>query len=341
MTGLLGALACVDTVGEGAPWGAGARVADSGGGETGLEIDVDRPWPRPCRLMWEARNNEDGPFDWDYYVYTATRDGWLRHEGSTRDYDNPDKVPKGRWVVIDRFGNPLNEVDEFTIPSFDADGRLWRKQAYTRWSAPWGRWVERYTYSDEEYTASGDILLTHKIKDTEGAFDYFERWDYDSWGRLLTYERGGLSADTEPARETYGYDDRGNMITKFKEEDPFGLNDKLWEWGYDDEDRRLWERYTTSAGSAWRYYDNEGFQTTEYHFVDMAVGSTTTTTYDENGNQLSYVWDNRSYLAELTAPGIDTIGEWTYDEHGNMTSELWYEGDGSFREGWSWGWDCH
>jgi YD repeat-containing protein len=68
---------------------------------------------------------------------------------------------------------------------------------------------------------------------------------------------------------------------------------------------------------------------------------TTTTTYDEDGNRLSYVWDNRSYLAELTAPGIDTIGEWTYDEHGNMTSELWYEGDGSFREGWSWGWECH
>jgi hypothetical protein len=150
---------------------------------------------------------------------------------------------------------------------------------------------------------------------------------------------GGLGARAE----SYQYDSRGNMVWLFKESTPDPANDQLWQWGYDDEDRRLWELYTTSAGSSWRWYDNDGLQTIEYDFVGMTTDlvGTTTTTYDEDGNRLSYVWDNRSYLAELTAPGIDTIGEWTYDEHGNMTSELWYEGDGSFREGWSWGWECH
>lgn len=339
MTGLLGALACVDTLGEGARWGAGARVADSGGGETGLEIDVDRPWPRPCRLMWEARNNADGPFDWDYYVYTATRDGWLRHEGSTRDFDNPDNVPKGRWVVIDRFGNPLNEFVENSIPSYDDEGRLSRIQHDS--SVASDRWVKTYYYSDEDYSYSGESLLTYMLWDTEGPWDYYGEWTYDRWGRLITYEHGGVTTDGDPPRETYGYDNRGNMIYKLKEENSSPFDDQLWQWGYDDEDRKQWELYTVREGSAFRWYENDGFQTTEYHFVDGEVGSTTTTTYDEDGNQLSYVWDNRSYLAELTAPGIDTIGEWTYDEHGNMTSELWYEGDGSFREGWSWGWECH
>jgi hypothetical protein len=222
VTGLLGALACVDTLGEGARWGAGARVADSGGGETGLEIDVDRPWPRPCRLMWEAtQQREDGPKEWDYYVYTATRDGWLRHQGYTRDFENPDKVPKGRWVVIDRFGNPLNEFDEFTIPSFDDEGRLWRRQHFSPASSSENRWVETFSYSDEVYSYSGDSPLTHKIKDTEGPYDYYEQWDLRPVG-AAAHVRAGWVVGGRGARlgSPIGYDSRGNMVWLLKEENP-------------------------------------------------------------------------------------------------------------------------
>ncbi len=343
MTGLLTWLACVDGTGEPPWWGAGARsTEDSGGGETGLEIDVDRPWPQPCRLMWEATHNEDGPKEWDYFVYAATRDGWLRHQGYTRDFENPDKVPKGRWVVIDEFGNPLNEFDEFTIPSFDDSGRLVRRQEYSRASSGADRWVETYNYGELYDFPRADPVLTHKIKDTEGPYDYFERWDYDQWGRMLTYERGGLSATTEPARETYRYDNNGNLVSLHKEEVPGGLSDQVWLYGYDVQNRLVWERYVVVGGTLLTLYDNDGLQTTEYRLgIYNEVTDSVVYTYDEDGNLLSYVYDNRSYLAELTAPGIDTIGEWTYDEHGNMTSEIWYEGDGSFREGWSWGWECH
>lgn len=340
MTALLGWLGCAEVSGGWARDGAlGARVAgDSGGGDTGLLIDEDRPWPLPCRLVsetWDAPT--DGVPDLYYpHVWQATRDGWIHQRFSTDDLALPGEVAGGQ-EIYDLRGNRLHAGTAGPTWSYDDTGRLWRHQDYHRNSDPSRNYIQAYTYSDQG-------LLTYTYTDTEGPYDYWERWEYDLWGRVLVYEHSGPSSPTEPAREAYRYDSRGNLIELFKETNYLEFYDERWQWGYDDDDRRLWEIYTTNAGSSWRWYDNQGLQTIEYDFVDMTTDlvGTTTTTYDEDGNRVSYVWDNLSYLAELTAPGIDTVIEWTYDEYGNMTSESSVDPlDGTVKSRWAWVYECH
>lgn len=340
MTPLLGWLACADLDGAGIGGRVGARGAEDSAseGETGLSIDQDRPWPLPCRLVletWDAPT--DGVPDLYYpHVWQVTRDGWIHQRFSTDDLALPGEVAGGQ-EIYDLQGNLLHGGTAGPTWSYDDSGRLWRHQDYHRNSDPSRNYIQTYTYSDLG-------LLTYTYMDTEGPYDYWDRWEYDLWGRVLVYEHSGSSSGAEPARETYRYDGRGNLVELLKEQTPFPFEDQLWQWGYDAEDRRLWELFTTNAGSSWRWYENDGLQITEYDFVGMTTDlvGVTTTTYDEDGNRVSYVWDNRSYLAELADPGVDTILEWTYDEYGNMTSESSIDReDGSVRTRAAWVYECH
>lgn len=347
MTAVLAGWAGCAPAPEGAWPAGGARAGDSGLGETGLEIDVDRPWPLPCKLVWERRDNEGDGLNYRYTHYSAvpTRDGWLWHTHAGSG-PSPGPVLEARAEVLDAQGNPLSKGGLATW-SYDERGRMVREQRNSPFGDPSNNSTKGFYYSDSVgyHGYGGEGLLSSTLLSTEATPQSFtlESWDYDPRsGLLIVHERGTLGWAYESFRETFSYDGRGRLVRKTEENDALGRLDQEWEYGYDDEDQLRWEVTTKGGASSWKSYEHDGLQTIEYDYLGMTLEllGTTTTTRDEAGNRLSYIFDNLSPLAEFSAPGVDTWIEWTYDAYGNLTSESYFHPDGTLDSRQEWRFEC-
>jgi YD repeat-containing protein len=198
---------------------------------------------------------------------------------------------------------------------------------------------KRTIKSIEHFERDGRLLEDTYLKD-DGSILWADKKSYDAQGRLIGTSTAHDRFVYLPDRQTYKYDDKGNLV----EENGYDSSGKLVnkdEYVYDEQNRRIqWTSISYhpaehSRPHRWTYsYDDYGRLKEEQAFSDEGSGFTAT---DSLGGPHKKIFlykstDNPettlSFKADGTYAGLTST---TYDDRGNPTEEIEYRANGSVK----------
>ncbi len=262
-------------------------------------------------LISEEKSSPNRPYQKTVHSYTYNDKGTLTRSVST-EYDKT-----------------ISQIS-YTVKTYDGEGRPLLEEYYSGTDTTPGDTVQW------EYDANGNLLSEEYHYSDPDWVSYKTQWEYDRKGRPIsesTYRNGELFN-----RKLYTYDKKGNLL---ETQDDFEVTEtekrKYYrtEYTYDRKGNLLSEKKYYSfnehreiLNKQFVYcYDKKGnlLEEKQLSAKDDSIVLSTTYTYDKAGNMRSKTHKHSKDHTQIS----------TYDEQGNLISYAWSHRNGSAKATYS------
>ena len=278
--------------------------------------------------------NSAGLLQKESLPYSSTGGSKTSATGTTSLYTNYTYDPLQRQsTVSNNLGTTSYAYDQWMVTITDANSKQKNlyKDAYDNLVK-----VDEMN-SGSTYTTNYTWNLAKNLTNITDASSNVRNFTYDGIGRRLTAEDLHASGDTSFGSWTYTYDDANNLTQSV---DP---KSQTINYTYDDINRPLTEDYTGATGTEITYtYDTGTYGIGHLYNSAVSGSSSTTNTYDANGNKASesevinsvtlatsYTYDRQGNTLVITYPDSALV-RYTYNTAGLLEKIETKESGGSY-----------